>query len=257
MNRLSGLGIGALACVLAAADADAGSATCNRAAFRVLLDVGHTAQEPGAISARGLGEFEFNLALAQRIDAKLKEAGFARTQVLVRTGPNRAGLLQRVQAANTQRGDLLLSIHHDSVPQTFKEEWELDGDPFAYSDRFQGHSVFVSSNNAHYASSVAFAQLLGRGLKARGLEYARHYTEPFMGRFRRTLVDPVAGVYRYDQLIMLQGSQMPAVLLEAGSIVNRAEELAMRSPERQTLIAAAAAEAIEKFCANGGRVRSK
>jgi N-acetylmuramoyl-L-alanine amidase len=42
---------------------------------------------------------------------------------------------------------------------------------------------------------------------------------------------------------------MPAVLLEAGSIVNRDEELVMQTPERQALISAAATEAVEKFCA--------
>jgi N-acetylmuramoyl-L-alanine amidase len=38
------------------------------------------------------------------------------------------------------------------------------------------------------------------------------------------------------------------VLLEAGSIVHRDEELALQTPERQALISAAATEAVEKFC---------
>jgi len=42
---------------------------------------------------------------------------------------------------------------------------------------------------------------------------------------------------------------MPAVLLEAGSIINRAEELVMNSPERQALIGAAVTDAVEGFCA--------
>src|SRR5262249_33833179 len=56
------------------------------------------------------------------------------------------------------------------------------------------------------------------------------------------------GVYRYDQLIVLRQTHMPAVLLEAGSIVNRDEELQLSSPERQDLTAAAATEAVEAFC---------
>jgi N-acetylmuramoyl-L-alanine amidase. len=46
-----------------------------------------------------------------------------------------------------------------------------------------------------------------------------------MGSRRRLLVDPEAGVYRYDQLIVLRQTHVPAVLLEAGSIINRNEEL--------------------------------
>jgi hypothetical protein len=62
-------------------------------------------------------------------------------------------------------------------------------------------------------------------------------------------VDVKAGVYRYDQLIVLRTTQMPAVLLEAGSIINREEELLMSSPEHQSLMSAAVIDAVESFCA--------
>jgi N-acetylmuramoyl-L-alanine amidase len=69
-----------------------------------------------------------------------------------------------------------------------------------------------------------------------------------MGSRRRSLVDVEAGVYRYDQLIVLRHTRMPAALLEAGSIVNRNEEVQLASPERRSTISAAATEAIEAFC---------
>ncbi|MGA9513887.1 MAG: N-acetylmuramoyl-L-alanine amidase, partial [Pseudolabrys sp.] len=47
---------------------------------------------------------------------------------------------------------------------------------------------------------------------------------------------------------MLKKTQMPAVLLEAGSIANRDEELVMASPERQQLISAAVVDAVDSFC---------
>ena len=48
---------------------------------------------------------------------------------------------------------------------------------------------------------------------------------------------------------------MPAVLLEAGSIVNRDEELELDKPERRALIADAVADAVESFCdAHGHRI---
>jgi hypothetical protein len=86
-------------------------------------------------------------------------------------------------------------------------------------------------------------------LKARGLQYTPHYTESFMGRWKRILLDAIAGVYRYDTLFVLKKTQMPAVLLEAGSIANRDEELEMASPERQQLISAAVVDAVDSFCA--------
>ncbi len=52
---------------------------CNRDTFRVVVDVGHTAGNPGAKSARGAYEYDFNLKLATLIDEKLRAAGFSRT----------------------------------------------------------------------------------------------------------------------------------------------------------------------------------
>jgi hypothetical protein len=70
-----------------------------------------------------------------------------------------------------------------------------------------------------------------------------------MGHRQRLLIDAQVGVYRYDQLLVLRDTDMPAVLLEAGSIINREEELRMGSVERQALISAAVTDAIESFCA--------
>jgi N-acetylmuramoyl-L-alanine amidase len=225
------------------------AATCDRAAFRIVLDVGHTPEVPGAISARGATEFDFNLNLARQIEQKLIESGFAKTVLLVTTGPSRPGLLKRVTRANRMPADLFVSIHHDSVPEIFKELWEYLGKERKFSDRFKGHSIFVSNDSPARKASLQFARLLGLELKARELTYTPHYTEGFMGRYRRELVDAEAGVYRYDKLIVLRTTLMPAVLLEAGSIVNRDEEVLMGSPERQAVISAAVTEAIDKFCA--------
>ena len=69
-----------------------------------------------------------------------------------------------------------------------------------------------------------------------------------MGHRRRELVDATNGVYRYDQLIVLRTTHMPAVLLEAGSIINRKEELELAKPQRVALVADAATHAVEAYC---------
>jgi N-acetylmuramoyl-L-alanine amidase len=222
---------------------------CDRAAFRIALDVGHTTEVPGAISARGVSEFEFNLTLATQIEQKLIDAGFTRTALLLTTGPSRPGLLKRVVRANRLAADLFLSIHHDSVPEPFKAVWEYLGKQQRFSDRFKGHSIFVSYDNPAPTGSLQFARLLGRELKARDLQYTPHYTERSMGRYRRELVDAEAGVYRFDKLVVLRATRMPAVLLEGGSIVNRDEESVMASPERQAAISEAVTAAVDTFCA--------
>jgi N-acetylmuramoyl-L-alanine amidase len=222
---------------------------CQPAAFRVVLDVGHTAGVPGADSARGVPEYTFNLQLADAIKQALVAAGFTKTVRLITATRPWAGLFERAARANELRADLFLAIHHDSVPNNLIEKWEYNGEKHQFSDRFRGYSIFVSQANADLKDSLAFGHLLGSELKARGMHYTPHYTLPLMGRHRHQLLDADAGVYRYDELVVLRNTRMPAVLLEAGSIVNRKEELELATPERRNLIGAAAVAAVEQFCA--------
>jgi N-acetylmuramoyl-L-alanine amidase len=221
---------------------------CDPAKFRIVLDVGHTAESEGAISARNVTEFVFNLRLAKRIEQKLKAAGFTETRLLLTEGKARRSLFKRVDAANDLRADLLLSIHHDSVPNKFLEDWEFEGKKSRFSDRFSGYSVFVSRNNPDFKTSFAFAELIGKEMKAQGLDYAQQYSQPIMGRYQRPLLNKETGVYRYDELIVLRKTRMAAVLLEAGSIINRDEELQMSSPERRDIISSGVTAAVKEFC---------
>lgn len=248
---LSSVDLGQAAGARKAAKAKSRASTpekCEPRKFRIVVDVGHTPDSYGALSARNDPEFGFNFRLATLITAKLKSEGFAATRLLVTDGKARPSLFKRVSAANDARADLFLSIHHDSVPDKLLETWEFDGANSYFSDRFSGHSLFVSRQNPHFASSLILARMIGRQLKQQGLHYASQYTMPVMGRYRRQLLDKDVGVYRYDGLVVLSRTSSAAVLLEAGSIVNRDEEMTMNSTERQETIAGAVAAALEEFC---------
>lgn len=224
------------------------ASTCEPTKFRIVLDVGHTAESEGASSARNVAEFVFNLRLAQRIDEKLKAEGFAETRLLVTGGKAKASLAKRVAAANDWHAGLFLSIHHDSVPDSLLEDWEFEGKKSHFSDRFSGYSVFVSHDNPDFKTSLSFAELVGKQMKAQGLQYAEQYTLPIMGRYQHPLLNKETGVYSYDELIVLKSTRMPAVLLEAGSIINRDEEVRMASPERRDVVSDAVAAAVKEFC---------
>ena len=57
----------------------------------------------------------------------------------------------------------------------------------------------------------------------------------------RPWADEQNGVYYYDNLVVLKYTRLPAVLLEAGVIVNRDEERELASPTRRSLTADAVA----------------
>jgi N-acetylmuramoyl-L-alanine amidase len=251
----SGLGviIAATACLAAwgepALAEGAKGGACVPSAYRVILDVGHTAAVPGALSARGVTEYSFNMQLADAIKQALLEAGFDQTIKLITAAPPWRGLFQRAVRANDAHADLFIAIHHDSVPDSLAETWEYEGKKNQYCDRFSGYAIFVSNANGDRSGSLAFGHLLGQELQAQGLHYTPHYTLPIMKRYRRELLDAEAGVYRYDNLVVLRTTRMPAVLLEAGSIVNRQEELELATPERRRAIAKAVVAAVTDFCA--------
>ncbi|SRR5579872_7391379 len=231
----------------------AAAESCNPSTFRVVVDVGHTVEVPGAMSARGVPEYAFNLQLARDVKQALIDAGFEQTVLLITATAPWRGLFERAERANAIHADLFIAIHHDSVPDKLKHIWEYVGQKNEFNDDYPGYALFISNDNADPAGSLKFGSLLGHELEARGLHYTPHYTDAIMGNRRRILVDAEAGVYRYDQLIVLRATRMPAVLLEAGSIVNREEEVELATPERRALTSAAVAAAVANFCAARAR----
>jgi N-acetylmuramoyl-L-alanine amidase len=239
--------------VTAAASASASSdSKCDRAKFRMIIDVGHTAESYGAMSARNVPEFDYNLKLARRIEERLKTDGFAEAAIMITEGKARPSLMSRVARANKKGADLFLSIHHDSVPDIYADRWEFQGRKSQFNDLFGGYSVFVSHHNPRYGESLRFARLLGNQMAEQGLIFARQYDLWFMGKYQRPLLDSDAGVYRYDELIVLKNTTMPAVLLESGSIINRDEELVMASDEHRNKVASAVSSAAADYCETRG-----
>jgi N-acetylmuramoyl-L-alanine amidase len=231
-----------------ATPAASAQSTCDRSAFRVVVDVGHTVDVPGAMSARGIPEYAFNLQLSQDIDKALVDAGFDKTVLLITAKAPPYGLVERASRANAMRADLFIAIHHDSVPDNLLQSWDYEGQQNSYNDDYPGYALFVSYDNADRKGSLEFGHLLGKALQANGLKYTPHYIQALMGHYRRELVDADAGIYRFDQLVVLKMTRMPAVLLEAGSIINRQEEPELATPERRTKTSAAIVAVVEDFC---------
>src|SRR5207245_9472788 len=71
-------------------------------------------------------------------------------------------------------------------------------------------------------------------------------------RSNKTVAYRRNGVHYYDNLNVLKTVRTPAVLLEAGVIVNREEELKVQSEEVRKRIAAAVADGLQR-CLPGKR----
>ena len=221
----------------------------DSAAAPVAIDVGHYLAEPGALSARGRPELEFNRELASLIRAALEARGLS---VLLIGADGDMNVLSRRTAA-ARGAALLVSVHHDSVQPHYLEEWEYEGETRRFSDRFAGFSLFVSRRNPRPAESLACAAAIGAGLRAAGFAPSLYHAEPIPGE-AKPFADRRNGVHYYDNLVVLHTATQPALLLEAGVIVNRAEELALRSPATQWRIAVAVAEGVRECLAAQGKL---
>lgn len=225
------------------------AAGCRPATLSILVDAGHGPRRSGAESARGVPEYAFNTRLAARVVAALRSAGFTRAALLDPAGQDLAPA-QRAARANARGARLLLSIHHDSVQPQYLATWTVNGKTRRYCDRFAGYSLFYSGKNAFAPASLALARDIGRALTQAGFPFTRHHTEAIPGE-NRPMVDETVGVSRYDGLAVLAVADMPAVLVEAGVIVNREEEEALSRPERIERMAKAIAQGVAAFCREG------
>jgi len=206
----------------------------SAASKEIAVDVGHYAAEPGVISASGVPEFEFNLALALEIRTELERLGM-KVRLIGERG-DYAVLHHRTRDA--RGADLFVSIHHDSV-----KEWLLP-----QADRFSGFSLFISRSNPFSAKSLACASSIGARLREGGFTPSRYHADAELGE-SRPFADEANGVHHYDNLAVGRSAAMPSVLMEAGVIVNRDEEARMRDPQVRRRIAAAVAEGVRECLA--------
>jgi N-acetylmuramoyl-L-alanine amidase len=218
---------------------------CKRDSFVIAIDIGHSINNSGAISSRGVGEFYFNKDLAVLLRRELVREGFTQAFLLNEDGAD-LSLTERTTAANQKKANLFISIHHDSVQARYLSEWSYQGTKRRYSDVFFGYSVFYSEKNKEMSKSRLFANLLGVELRRNGFVPTLHHAEKIEGE-GRDLVDKDKGIYRFDDLVVLKMTNMPAVLLECGIIVNRDEEILLRNSVYQRMLVLSILGAIENY----------
>lgn len=208
-------------------------------AAEVAVDVGHTLTDPGAISARGRTEFEFNRDLATRLVVALHDRGVSVRPI--NFDGRIASLYDRPTAATG--ADFFISIHHDSVQPGLLENWTWEGKVQTYSDRYRGFSLFVSRNSPDLDTSLRCASAIGARLRHMGFLPATHHADSMPGR-ERPYADAQNAVHYYDDLVVLYRTSLPAVLFEAGILKHRDEELELRDPRLQIRMSDAVASGI-------------
>ncbi|OZI35114.1 cell wall hydrolase [Bordetella genomosp. 10] len=205
-------------------------ATAAQAAY-IVVDTGHTPQHPGATGASGRVEYQYNLDLSGAVAHDL----MALDDRVKRVSVNGKEIALAERTAQAPDADFFISIHHDSMPQAWIDAGR--------QREFAGYSIFVSRLNPHYDQSLRCAQAIGEHLLAAGEKPSLYHATPIPGE-NRPLIDKRLGIHRFDDLVVLKTATMPAVLVEAGVIVNPDEEKRLAQPQTIAKLANAIAQAV-------------
>lgn len=186
----------------------------------ITLDTGHTFNNYGSMGATGITEYQYNVALTNKIHFLLNKLG-----VEVKRVPETQKLIDRTTyAPNT---NLFVSIHHDAFPSILANE----------TNRTKGFSIFVSKKNPYYKESLSCAKKVAKSLIDSG-EIRSAYHEMSIKGENKTLLDNI-GVYQYDNLVVLKNSPQPAILIEAGVITREDEATRLANSDVQKDLAIA------------------
>ena len=173
----------------------------------ICLDPGH-GPEDGAVGPTRFAEQDANLQLARAVQAKLERKG-ARV-FLTRDDRHGVNLSVRPKLAEFVEADLLISIHHNALP---------DGvNPLVN----RGASTYY-----YHPQSLLLAQAIQK-------------------RMLETLRQPDFGLY-YDNLALCRPTQMPAVMIEPAFITHPEQEQLIKSASYQRAAAEAVVKGIEDF----------
>ncbi len=238
----------------------------------IIVDSGHDPIHPGARAVCGEFEYVYN----DRIVAAFLKATAVRVLLTREPGNlpaslnlpeasntligNRQTLKMSLQArtelANSNNGDLFISIHHDSVARRFivPDKKLCDGKgghklvPEFRKKHAIGFNVFVhqDTTNPHYADSLRFAKLVSEELFAlRRVPSTYHYFPEDDCRSCRPVIREL-GIW-HQQLYVLRQAQMPAVLIEVGNIVDVEDEARINTDSFRLQFARALDRAISRY----------
>jgi N-acetylmuramoyl-L-alanine amidase len=229
----------------------------SRPVRRVVVDAGHGGQDPGAIGPTRVREKDVTLAIARKLSARLKAGGFE--VVMTRSDDRFVALEERTAIANTQRGDLFLSIHANAHPRRAlagTETFILNVTDDRYARRLAARENGADPEEGAEGSEAQriLTDLDARASTEASRRLAQVVQREITGAVRARFGDDRDLGVKSALFYVLVGARMPAVLVETAFISNRREEQRLASPAYQDLVAASLARAVEQFARRDARV---
>ena len=207
---------------------------------RIVIDPGHGGKDPGTVNrALGLKEKDITLDIGKRLNAILNEHKDLEV-ILTRPRDEYVPLEERAAIANSNQGDLFISIHTNSAPRLSARGVEsyylnMTTDPWAME--------VAAQENAMSSKSMAdMRSILDQILRNSKISESRIFSQCLQGNMvanLRSKYDVIQdlGVKKAPFYVLL-GAQMPSALVEVSFLSHADEARRLGTPEYRQAVAA-------------------
>lgn len=222
---------------------------------RIVIDPGHGGKDPGTVNrALGLKEKDITLDIGKRLNAILNEHRDLEV-ILTRPRDEYVPLEERAAIANSNQGDLFISIHTNSAPRLGARGVEsyflnMTTDPRAME-------VAAQENAMSTKSMADMRSILDQILRNSKISESRTFSQCLqasMVAHLKAKFDAIEdlGVKKAPFYVLL-GAQMPSSLVEVSFLSHAAEARRLATPEYRQAVAAGLYLGIIRFIQGLGK----
>ena len=215
----------------------------------IIIDPGHGGKDPGSIGYKGTKEKDIVLDVSKRLARKIQKNLRVKT-ILTRDEDVFIRLQDRTKFANTNEGDLFISIHVNSneskKPYGFETYLLKPGrNQEAINVALRENSVIELEGNKF--EKLTDEQLIQATIAQSGfVQYSEKFAALVQEEIDKRVQSRNRGV-KQAGFYVLMGASMPNVLIELGYISNPNEEKKLNSSSYRDMLATSIYYAIVKY----------
>jgi N-acetylmuramoyl-L-alanine amidase len=214
---------------------------------RIVLDPGHGGTQHGARSDSGVSEKEITLDIALRLRRLLTNSSFE--VLMTRETDATISLEQRVLFANTNRGDLFVSIHVNWIPR--RQVRPLETYYVGPTDDPAALLLASTENRDSGYSLAAYRGLLERIYIDARRDESHALAKSVNTELYRSLSEVNPGLenrgVKMAPFAVLVGTEMPAILAEVSCLSNEADVSLLTKADYRDKIASALLRGIRSY----------
>lgn len=219
--------------------------------FAVVIDPGHGGIDGGAKGADGTLEKELTLAIALKLRTAVEELGPYDVK-LTRTEDEFLSLRERVQFAERNHADLVISLHADSL----RQQWVRGASVYTLSRKASdtlAQQLADSENMADIVAGLdnpeqedAVTDILADLTARETAVYSRSFSAKLVEKLAQG-IDLIKNPQRSASFVVLKAPEVPGVLLELGYLSNSEDEQLMTDPKWQAELVRLLARSVHSF----------